>query len=370
MIKTFVVNNFTTGVVDIELEEYQVKDGKEVKWQDNPVVLPGTNVSKIPRIHNNGNDCYVRVKLNFRETQEKLEDYLYGIEDTWVKSADGYYYYKKILKTGEDLDIFKGLKIPDDFSQEEENSKFYLDIDVDAIQSKNFNQDLTSYSPWGNVEILDCHKEGQYDINTFKKADSKSFIIEYQGETVNKLVVNEDDFFLNLPVLMPGDNYEDSIDLVNKSNNDIDLYFKSEITDNSELLDKIYLSITVEFNEDKRTVYEGTLKAEKLKEYILLGTIPGNTKEKLYFKIIVPAELDNKFSIAESNVKWILATDIQNKTETVPVTTFKTPSVRTGDSNTVGILLIISGVIMGIISLFIKKKSKTDGKEEGGKIHV
>ena len=51
-----VVNHVSTGIVDIELSEYQIKDGKEVKWQDNPLVLPGTNVSKIPRIHNYGND--------------------------------------------------------------------------------------------------------------------------------------------------------------------------------------------------------------------------------------------------------------------------------------------------------------------------
>lgn len=31
-----VSNYISTGIIDIELEEHQIKNGKEAKWQDNP----------------------------------------------------------------------------------------------------------------------------------------------------------------------------------------------------------------------------------------------------------------------------------------------------------------------------------------------
>ena len=45
-----VVNNFSTGIVDIELDEYTIEDGKEKKWENNiKDVLPGDDIYKIPR---------------------------------------------------------------------------------------------------------------------------------------------------------------------------------------------------------------------------------------------------------------------------------------------------------------------------------
>lgn len=58
--ETSVTNQIETGVIDIELKEYQKDaDGDIQPYEDNPVVLPGTHVSKIPRITNEGYDCYV-----------------------------------------------------------------------------------------------------------------------------------------------------------------------------------------------------------------------------------------------------------------------------------------------------------------------
>lgn len=53
MTETRVTNPVHTGVVDIDLSEYQVNEkGEEELWQDNPTVLPGMTISKIPRISN------------------------------------------------------------------------------------------------------------------------------------------------------------------------------------------------------------------------------------------------------------------------------------------------------------------------------
>ena len=93
-----VKNHFETGIVDIGISEYQNINGIEEPWEDHQVVLPGDRISKIPRIKNYGTDCYVRVKITFRETKELTEDSLLGMNDQWMKADDGWYYYKEILK--------------------------------------------------------------------------------------------------------------------------------------------------------------------------------------------------------------------------------------------------------------------------------
>ena len=110
MTTTSVINEFETGIVDIELDEYQKVGDVEEPWVDNPTILPGDVVSKIPRIDNPGNDCYVRVKITFWDTDQLDEDDLFGISDKWVKADDGYWYYTEILPHGKTVDIFEGIK--------------------------------------------------------------------------------------------------------------------------------------------------------------------------------------------------------------------------------------------------------------------
>lgn len=311
-----VTNHFETGIVDISLTEYQKNNGTEELWKDNPTILPGDQISKIPRIYNNGNDCYVRAKLTFRDMEEIGEQNLYGIDETWVKADDGYYYYTNILPHGESVDIFEGIKIPTDFSQENEEKIFYIDIDVDAIQSKNFTPQYDMSAPWGSVEILKCEKEGQYDISTFRQSDTKSFEIKYEGDS-KKLIKNSEDFFGNIPYLMPGDKYSDSVEFVNTGNEAIALYFRSEAADDSELLEKILLKITTNIAGEQRVVYSGNLKATELSKDSILGIIPENAEGYFDFEIEMPETLNNKYSIQSSYIKWIFSAE--DVTDTVDV---------------------------------------------------
>lgn len=311
MTTTSVINEFETGIVDVELDEYQKVGDMEEPWVDNPTILPGDVVSKIPRIDNPGNDCYVRVKITFRDTDQLDEDDLFGISDKWVKADDGYWYYTEILPHGETVDIFEGLIIPDNFDQKDAGGKFFIDIDVDAIQSKNFEPDFELANPWGNVDILECDKEGQYDVSTFKPSDSKSFEIVYEGE-VSELIKNEDDFFTNFPYLMPGDEYKDFVVFENESDDDIIIYFNTESVDDSELLDKIQLKITTAIDGKTVLVYEGSLRADDLNEKIALGMLPAGATGKFDFEIVVPPELNNKYTIMSSEVKWVFSTELKD----------------------------------------------------------
>lgn len=355
-----VTNEFETGIVDIRLAEYQKTNEGEKPWEDNPLVLPGDTVSKIPRIYNDGNDCYVRVKITFRDADNLNENNLLGVSDKWIKADDGYLYYTEILPHGGEVDVFEALQIPDDFSQNNEGKTFYIDIDADAIQSKNFEPQFELAQPWGDIEILECGKEGQYDISTFKQSDTQSFSITYQGD-VKKLARNADDFFVNFPYLMPGDTYSDELLLENDGNNTIRLYFRSSAEDNSELLDKIQLKISTEIEGKTVAFYEGDLRALKLNEDVILGSVPAGKTGLFRFEIYVPHELNNKYTISSSFVKWIFSTkEIVVGDNDVP---------KTGD--TTHLLLWISMAGLSVSGLFligaymaIKDKKKGENNNE------
>lgn len=340
MASVSVINEFETGIVDISLEEYQRSGQKERLWEDDPVILPGDKVSKIPRISNHGNECFVRAKLTFRDTDDLSDHDFYGMDADWIKCSDGYYYYTKSLRPNDHIDIFQGIDIPVDFPQEDEGSSFYLDINVDAIQSKNFTPDYEASAPWGNVEILTCEKEGQYDIRTFKQSDTQSFRIIYQGNA-GKLITNREDFFVNFPYLMPGDEYADSARLINDGKEDINLYFRSEAFDDSELLEKIRLAIDCTIDGKTSRIYEGNLRAEELKDHQLLGTIPAGSEGVFSFTVYVPAWMNNKYTILDSYVKWIFSTDPIKDTTAAP---------KTGDS-TNALYVFAAGAALGIIAV-------------------
>ncbi len=364
-----VTNHFETGIVDINLMEYQIDESsqEEMPWVDEPTVFPGEYISKIPRVHNDGNDCYIRAKVTMtpsegmpQEDFEKIE--IGGTSEKWLLADDGYLYYTDILKTGEDADVFEWVSIPVDMTNESQDERFYINVEVDAIQSKNFTPEFSSATPWGSVEVLACEKEGQYEISSLKKADSQSFKVQYQGDA-KKLITNSDDFFANLPYMMPGDSFNDVARLVNTSSNDIKLYFRSEALDDSELLDKIQLKITTEIGGKKVVYYEGSLRAAALSESAVIGTIPAKSEGNFHFDLHVPAELNNQYSISSSYVKWIFSTE-----EIPQPGPDKPDSPKTGDEADLNLWMGMFGGSLVAIGMVVMM-SVTDRKKKGAASH-
>lgn len=350
MISVEVDNSFETGIVDISVAEYQKVGGREELWEDNPTVLPGDVVSKIPRVHNDGNDCYIRAKITIRGNEHITESNLLGISDLWHKAKDGYYYYTEIVPHGEDIDIFQAVSIPVDLPNDTQGQLFHIDIDVDAIQSANFMPEFNDDDPWGSIEILKCGKEGQYDISTFKPSDTKSFKIEYRGDA-KKLIKNSDDFFANIPYLMPGDTYSDKVQIINDGAADMQLYFRSAADDPSDLLDKIQLTITTNIDGTTKTFYQGNLRAEELSDNITLGTIPAGAEGTFDFVISVPVELNNEYTIQASQLKWIFSTEFIEAPD----------APATGDMSNIHFYVGLIGISLlgiGVVLLFgVKRKA-------------
>lgn len=360
-----VKNHFSTGIVDISLDEFRMDiNGKEIEWSDMKAVLPGEKISKIPRIRNLGKDCYVRARVNLLDAPVDAKD-IYGMSENWIVSNDGYYYYTKVLETNETVDLFEGFQIPEDLNEELMEKTFQVKIDVDAIQSQNFTPDYSQNHPWGNVEILECTKEGMYDVRTFKQSDDRKFEIRYEGEA-GRLLKNEDDFFENFPVLMPGDIYTESLTFNNDSDKDVNLYFRTSALEGSILLDQIHLKIKKTVDEHSEIIYDGKIRAEDLNEGILLSHMEKETSGTLTYEIHVPDELNNEYTILEDQVVWVFSTEIieDSSVET-------SDPVPTGDNTLIVVFgIMIFAAILSVVTILLGIYTKGYKLDEKNKIDL
>lgn len=349
---TSVDNNFETGIVDITIKEYQNYNGVEEPLSSSISIMPGQYVSQIPRIKNNGSECYVRVKLDC-ELSEILS--LININDGWKLYKDGYYYYSSSLKTSDSVDLFTGFKIPEDLSNEYQGINFSINISADAIQSTNFKPDWNKDSPWGQVEILANTKDEGYTINTVSKVTPLSII--YNGD-VSDLVTNSDDFFINFETMMPGDTYSDSINFKNIYDRDIKIFFSQE-SEESDLLKQISLKIST---KDK-VIYSGTL-SDAVNSIELLA-IDKNGSDSVDFEIIVPAELNNDYSLVKERVKWVFSVDKSNSTGTSNVNSEYTNiisdlvkgTIKTGSIFYIGIVAVVMISAFFIVCIIRRRRN-------------
>lgn len=383
-------NTFEFGVVDISLSEYQIQNNKEVSYPNKPItIVPGMVISKIPRIHNNGADCYVRAKISFKNTDEIDESDL-TINKNWKQADDGYWYYTKVLPAEEDVDLFSTVNIPSDFSEDDANTKIRLTIEVDAIQAKNFTPNFKRAKPWGNVEIIAYKSDDDYEYSQFKQAKQQLFTVTYQGDA-GTLVTNRKDFFENMPFLMPGDSYDDELTIQNNGKNPIKLYFSTTYNQEElKLLEKIDLTITKTIDGQTSTVYEGDLAAADLEKSVLIDTFDPGEKGTMAFTVTVPPELTNEYALQDSDVTWIFSSDEiitdnpdddKNQDDKTPnKDTDKTPddnktpnknpdAPKTGDLNINILLAVFISSAIGLILTFLiplwhKKKEAGEHESE------
>lgn len=364
-----VTNHIAIGDVNIGITEYEIKNGREVLYENHKTVFPGDEISKIPRIKNYANDCWVRVKMTYVNNLEGVEGvdekHIIGMSEDWILRGE-YFYYKNILRANETADIFQKLYIPEEWNEVHSKQQLSIEIQAEAIQAANFQPDFTAMSPWGNQEIELCVHEENGTLTCLK--EHMDLYVEFNGKA-HKLLAVPGDFFHNLKRVMPGEIYRDEIALLNTAEESVELFFHTEIENQKieqlELLEQISLTISL----DDKVLYEGNLLSKELDEDISIGIYESGEKGVMKFELRVPKELKNVYALRDANVKWIFSVfekemEKESNVLSSEYSEGKT-AVQTGDDSPiiwfVSFMLISAGVMIG---LWIKKKRRTDTDEK------
>lgn len=336
---TEVDSNTITGHVNIILEEYEQKDDEEVLYSGNDIVLPGDEISLIPRITNRGIDCYVRAKINYSlkdGTTINIDDVTTMSED-WIKKND-YYYYKKALNSGEKVDIFNSITIPSSINNDDANKPLSLSIVIEAVQKENFTVDFANDEPWEYVTIEEC-LDKDYDIS--KVQTLANVTVKYDSQTAAMVKISEN-FFKNLTDLIPGSSVEDIVNIENNSKSDMNYYFTTSIDEN--LIDALNVYNLKVMDLENNIIYDGSLYCEGKCSF---GTYKAGEKKKLRFIISMDSELNNSHSINNGNLNWKFSTQENGSNQDIVNPNTADPFFLYAITFTISfILLIITIIIM------------------------
>ena len=337
-------NEFKTGSVDIKIEQYEKTEQGE-KLIDPGVVMPNQDVSYIPRVTNLRSDGYVRVKVELKMDKEITRpltiDDVYDVGREWLQRGE-YFYNTEVMKTNETSDLFEGFHIPDEWTQDKA-SGFKFSVTADVIQDDNFEPDFDSQAPWGNIEIERAKEEDNivYGIATEKKNDNLYF--RYGSST--GLESEYTDLFAGFDRFMAGDRYKDTLEMQNRSDNDILVYFKTQAV-NDDLLEKMRLRIKC--GEEK--VYDGDLVSAELNEYKALTEVKAGSDGRFDFEVMLPEDSGNYYSVLEDKVIWKFRVEEADKGR----------GVMTGDGTDIIIIIVLAALSAGgiIYSLTTLKRVK------------
>ena len=299
---------FVMGKIDIQVKQYGAEDGEEIAWEQVDPVLPGQYVSWIPRIHNEGESCYVRAKVSvFEEGKEGQvpDDFsLKELNSGWQKASDGYFYYQKILGREETVELFRGIKVSEDLPQEQwEDREITFGIRVEAIQTQQMEPDFSSPMPWGTVKIMEYQKDNETEI-VYVEPVEKSFQIIYRGDK-EQWQTREEGLFSEVSCFMPGGIYQDELTVINEDSRELLLHIGSGVTEASEWLDQVGLSVLAVIDGEETVLYEGNLTMSGVSE-TLLQKIPGRGQMQILFEIRVPENFDNGYVAEQPQIQWTI----------------------------------------------------------------
>lgn len=332
-------SGLSTSAVDISMQEYN--QNNEIFLENGKRVMPGDEMTLIPRIKNIGIDCYLRAKITYTIDQETIitSDYIEGNYTSWTKKDD-YYYYDSILEKGKSIDLFNKIKVPNMESTFQEKTIF-IHIVVEAVQAKNFDNN------WDNVVIKDS-VERTFDID-YK--GSASVIYE---DDVNRYVNIDSHFFDNLGNLLPGDSMKEEVIIRNDNRSKKEFFFEVDFDELNDLEKSLLQKISFVIKDEQGNILVETKLADK-KKYSL-GVFSNNNSKKLIIELSLPTEIDNDYSKIFTKVIWRFSyKTISQKSSLI--------NPKTWDLNfDLSITVFVLSAIGFIVVLFLGKKD-TDNIE-------
>ncbi|MCQ2546504.1 MAG: hypothetical protein MJ161_03020 [Clostridia bacterium] len=302
-------NEFNTSGVNLKLEQYRVTDRGIARAVEGTCVAPGERVSYIPRVTNLEADSFIRVTLDLTSDGDDIAitpDCFFGIGENWVRKGNCFY-CRDIFRQGESADVISGIVVP--YEMESGGGQMRIRATADAIQAKNFSPDFAAANPWGTVEIqtLAC-REG--DRGAICRGVVKTQSLDFSFAREGIFECSTEDLFSKFDSFQPGDKCSETLDMRNKSGEKLTVHFRTENV-RTDLLDEMKLSISC----CGKKVYSGPLTSEELASFMEIGTIENGRAGKLEFEISMPREADNRYSMLEDNVTWIIAVSRAGKEE-------------------------------------------------------
>lgn len=156
-------NVITAGDIKIDLQEWSISNdsGEQIPFDNVFDVQPGMEVSKIVQIKNiGGQDAWVRISLDKSiiladgvEGEIDLSLISYDLNTEYWIEQNGYYYYNKILKSGEVTNpLFTKVIFSPNIGNDYQESKAIIKIDAEATQTANNGQSVFETNGWPKSE--------------------------------------------------------------------------------------------------------------------------------------------------------------------------------------------------------------------------
>ena len=381
-----VQNHISTGDVNIGIQEYQRINGEEAVYDttENRIVLPSEEISKIPRITNYAQPCYIRAKVTHstdpavsdfdteanmetgseKETYALTDNDISGISEQWIRKGE-YYYYTEPLEYGESVDLFSGVTIPAEWTEASSGASLALTVTAEAIQAANFTPDFQSESPWGDEEIELCVHE-QNNAITEVSREYQSMSVVYEGAARNLVAVPED-FFSNLGTAMPGDTLGDSVSVRNTTETEAEFFFRTEVP--AELTDEerdLMEQFSLEITQEGRLVYSGGLDGKELEgAWVSLGVYQPGEEGEIHFTLQLPSELKNVYAQRETFVNWMFSVQGEEPvTETGGPVIQQLAAPKTGLKDPAVSVPLLLAAISGISTWILCRREKCHGMEK------
>lgn len=149
-------NVITTGSLDLDLVE-EIENGEPWPEDGFDNIEPGMDVTKIAYVENCGpTDAYVRVSLDKKITPAEgidaelnFDHITLDINTTDWTERDGYYYYNKVVKPGEETEpIFTNVHFGVELGNEYMNAKVEITVNMQAVQAQNNGNSALEAAGW------------------------------------------------------------------------------------------------------------------------------------------------------------------------------------------------------------------------------
>lgn len=287
--------SFGVDAVKVEVDASRPESGQ---------LLPGQEVPLRFTIRETGTDCYIRCKAEYRTGEPSPSggrtvavDYTGMLDGSlWVQAADGYAYYKPVLRKGSFVVLEEAVRDVFDGAAESFSHVFT----VEAVQARHMSPDYGAASPWGDIRI----REYQGQTVVFQQGTGEApYSLSYSQD--EGFSVSDGGLFGRFATMVPGDERSGTVVVRNTGSRPARMFFWVTLPKNAAsevLIEKVYLRVFADEADGERTLYEGSLAGVASAQKLSLGELAAGQSQELGFRLSLPASLDNGVAAASGSL--------------------------------------------------------------------